>query len=137
MEAGDMHLQKFSADASIWHFSDQVTHAWEETSRLLSKLNIVKVERDEAFDNATATRDEASLFSTKLVTFRSEAEALLARDADPDVKGKISRVELEVVQVTLLGLREAEILAKSEVVQAKVVHLRAELEASWADLEPF
>ncbi|KAL5994326.1 hypothetical protein ACLOJK_024375 [Asimina triloba] len=117
-EAGDLCLQKFSVDASIHHLSNKAAHTWEETSRLLSKLNIVKVKWDEAVKSATAAGEEASWFSTELIAFRSEAEALRALSVDLDVNGEMSHAELEAVRG-----------------EAEVAQLRAELETSQADLE--
>ncbi|KAL5986363.1 hypothetical protein ACLOJK_014696 [Asimina triloba] len=45
-EAGDLHLQKFSAEASLQRLSSQVKHAREEASRLSFELDIVRAERD-------------------------------------------------------------------------------------------
>ncbi|KAL6002675.1 hypothetical protein ACLOJK_022894 [Asimina triloba] len=115
----------------------------EETSKLLSKLNIVRAERDEVVDSVAAAR-EAFRFSTKLVALRSEAKALHARGTDPDINRESYRVELEVVRgevsvfherVPLLGSREAELHVEFEAARAEAAQLRTEIETSRADLE--
>ncbi|KAL5979400.1 hypothetical protein ACLOJK_019298 [Asimina triloba] len=98
---------------------------------------------DEAVNGVEAAKEEALELSTELATSRSEAKALRAHGADPDINGVESRVELEVArgeisllyaQVALLGSREAELLFKSEVAKAEVARLRVELEASQAEV---
>ncbi|KAL6001327.1 hypothetical protein ACLOJK_007061 [Asimina triloba] len=136
-EAGDLRLQKFSAEASLRRLFDQVAHAQEELSRLLSELSAVRAEWDETIDNVAAAREEAFRFSAELVALRSEVEALHARGANLDISRETSHVGLEAERVVVLGSREAKLLVECEVARAKVARLRTELETSQADLECF
>ncbi|KAL5980429.1 hypothetical protein ACLOJK_028337 [Asimina triloba] len=130
----DLERALADVEASIRGLSDQ--HAREETSRLLFELSAVKVERDKVIDSAKAAKEEASQFSTELVTFRFEAEALRARGVDLDVNGERSRAELKAVRGEVSMLQEeVELLAESEVARTEVAQLRAELKASRADVE--
>ncbi|KAL5979395.1 hypothetical protein ACLOJK_019293 [Asimina triloba] len=113
----------------------------EDTTGLLSNLAAARAEQDEAVNGAEAAKEKALELSTELTTSRSEAKALRAHGADPDINGVESRVELEVArgevsllhrQVAHLGSREVELLSKSEVAQAEVARLWVELEASQA-----
>ncbi|KAL5979514.1 hypothetical protein ACLOJK_019418 [Asimina triloba] len=120
MEAGNLRLQKFNAEASLRHLSDQVAHALEEMSRLMSELGTVRAE------------EETFWFSTELIALRFEAEALCACGTNPDISRETSHAKLEVVRgevsvlqerVTILGSREAELLAESVAAWAKVAQL--------------
>ncbi|KAL5976329.1 hypothetical protein ACLOJK_020660 [Asimina triloba] len=99
---------------------------------------------DEAVSSTAAAREEALRLSAGLVALTSEAEALHAHSAGPDIRGEPSRAELEVVRgealalqkrIAILGSRESELFAESEAAQEEVARLRTELMMSRGGLE--
>ncbi|KAL5980088.1 hypothetical protein ACLOJK_036555 [Asimina triloba] len=143
-KAGDLCLQKFSAEVSLQHLSNQVVHAQEEMSRLLSKLGVMRAEREKAVNSAVAAMEEVFRFSTELVALRYEAEAFYAHDANTNISGETSHAELEAMRgevsmlnewVVILGSGEAKVLAESKAAWAEVVQFWTKLETSWVDLE--
>ncbi|KAL5991325.1 hypothetical protein ACLOJK_012232 [Asimina triloba] len=100
-------------------------HAREEASRLSSKLDAVRTERDEAVGRAAATREEVLQFSTELVALRSEVEALHVCGTDPGTNEESSRAELEAVR--------KELLAEYKTMRVEVARLQTKLETSRAE----
>ncbi|KAL5975424.1 hypothetical protein ACLOJK_019746 [Asimina triloba] len=102
--------------------TSQAEHTWEEAYKLLSELNVVRTEQDEAAGSATAAEEKT--------------EALRARSVDPDSDEESSHSgEVSALQerISVLSSRESELLAEFEIMRVEVVLLWMELGTLQAD----
>ncbi|KAL6010890.1 hypothetical protein ACLOJK_001332 [Asimina triloba] len=98
----DMHLQKFSVETSL-----------EEASKLSSKINVMRVERDETVDKVATAGEEVLRFSTKLIALRFDIEALHTHSVDLDTGEESSRIGLEAVKGEVSALHDQIIVLTS------------------------
>ncbi|KAL6000172.1 hypothetical protein ACLOJK_034850 [Asimina triloba] len=135
-EAGDLCLQKFNIEASLQRLSSQAEKAREDVSRLLSEVDALRADRDEAIRKATAAEERVLQLSVELTAPSPGVMSLCARNPSLDTSEGLPLGGEALVlqeQVASLSSKESELPAEFELMQAEVAWLRTELDVLRAE----